>query len=541
MPCSLDNILLSKLHEQKGKVMKVRIIKLISVVVLITCLIVGTCTTSYADTLGGAGLLGSALSSLGVDLLASGGATMATLAPWLSSDFSIKGALTGVADGYIKVKDDSVIIDGVEYQSIFLDPSMATELHTQAFDFITQKAITSNSTGMLAEGYGYFDGIPVFVHGQNYFSQAYTLPQSGNVGVGNTTVSGIYEPNNLRTVYTLTLSNGSQTTAKQIPTSRQPGYVKIVDYSYGLYDSNNNLKTSIGIPQSLQVIDSFQYDYVAGTIDATPLPSTYGFTALVPSAELAQAGIIVGTYPVDGGTGTDAINEIIDLLDKLYGEEAIAQAEFAEEDNPPVPPTPVPTTALGEVPYSEFLDTFGQSVTDGLQDVNDTIGLYGEDIIDTVDTVGQSITDELQNVGDVVDTVGQSIVDELENVETGIDTLGQTITNALDDAIDNVLEAVDSIASTLDEVIEAIQTHPLDLFSNFLDRLANIPIIRSTFDGIKRHVGIWHYVVEWLTCVGGFLGFMIGVFTDTAYCMVVPIYACVAAAICLAFYKRFGR
>lgn len=518
---------------------------------------VGFCTTSHAIAgLGGAALLGAGLAEIGVDLAVSAGVGYIgyeLLNSWLNSTYSIKGALTGIADGYIKVGDSSVTIDGVQYESIFLDPSMAAELHTQLFDFVTAEAITSNSSAILKQGKGFVAGEPVYYPSEysGAASVAYTFNGLGTYNIGDVTIV-VADNDDPTYKYKADVTYQGNTIQETSREQYMPfwGYVKANTKADGsLTDGGNGtVRINTQNPANYRTMtltgavhaEEFTYSYVAGNIDATPLPQDYGFQLYVPTGTLQQAGISAGTYVV-GGVGEDVISDLIDLLDTLNPEE-IQNAEFTDIVDPPVPPTPVPTdTPLSDVPYSQFIDTFGQSITDGLENVNDTIGLYGEDIIDTVDTVGQSITDELQNVEGVVDTVGQSIVDELESVETGIDTLGQTLTDALDNAIDNVLEAVDSIAITLDDIIEAIMTHPLDLFSNFLDRLANIPIIKNIFDGIKQHVRIWHYVVEWLTCVGTFLGFMIGVFSDTAYCMVVPIYACVAAAICLAFYKRFGR
>lgn len=547
---------------------KKRVIKLIVCIMLISALMIGFCSAyASADVIAGAALLGGALGSLGVDLLVGGSATAAMLAPWLNSDFSIVGALTGVADGYIKVGDESVIIDGVEYESIFLDPSMAAELHTQAFDFITQKAITSNSSGILATGVGFVNDVPMYqVSGEtHYVSQWFTLQfpiplSTSDFTYGETYSLGTFPTfrtaskkysssywnfglNNIGSSSVTNMGNyGINTSSANIRVAYNSGYRLISDHGYLLS----------GVYSFVQ--DSFDYSYVSGTIDATPLPLNYGFQAFVPSQTLAQAGYSTGTYVIDGGVGTDAVIELIQLLDEIYGQEEFIDAEFVEEVVPPVPPQPI-VTPLGEIPYEDFLDTFGQSIygrLDTIEQSIDTVGLITEgagiDVVDAVDTVGQSIVDELGNVSDTVDTVGQSIVDELGNVADTVDTVGQSIedtitesTGVIEQAIEAVGELVDSLVDSIADVLEAVLTHPLDLFDAFLDRLTNIPVIRDLFDGIKRHVGIWHYVVEWISCIAAFLAFFIGLFGDVAYCMVVPIYACVAGAICLAFYKRFGR
>lgn len=547
--------------------MKKRAFKLLICICVISCLMVGFCTSfASAVDLGGAGLLGSALSSLGVDLLAGGSATFAALAPWLNSDFSIIGGLTGVADGFIKVKEDSVIIDGVEYQSIFLDPSMATELHIQAFDFITNKAIISNSSGILATGSGYIFGIPVYRQGSSFTTQTLNVSSGGTFVWGDLNCTVDDESSD----YYNFKYNGSSVNAGYFTLPSNFRYYRATSGSQFLLQVNGR---NTGTDKSYNYIsDAFSYSYVSGDIDADPLPSNYGFNALVPVQSISEAGITPGTYIIDGGAGEDTVIQLIHLLDDLYAQESIKNAEFAEESEP-VPP--VPTTTIADTAYSDLhaemmdiknnqahansaidnidlnIDTIGRTVDhldETVTDIEGYIQTGASDIVDSVDTVGQSVVDGLSDVEGAIDTYGQSVVTGLGSVETALDTAGQSVvdsvdaqTQALEQSIADVADKVESLDTTVDEVIEKVESHPLDLFGAFLDRLTQIPVIKDLFDGIKQHVGIWHYVVEWLQCIGTFLAFFIGLFSDVAYCMVVPIYACVAGAICLAFYKRFGR
>lgn len=511
--------------------MKKRVSKFIVSFAALVCLGVGFSVSAFADVVGGAGLLGSALGSLGVDLFG-GAAGIGALAPWLSSDFSIIGALTGVADGYIKVNDDSVIIDGVEYQSIFLDPSMAAELHTQAFDFITQKAITSNTSGLLADGVGYCHGVPMYRDSQRNIQSAFYNLFTGGNQIGEYIINVTPAPTTLHPAEV------------QVQMTYPHSSLAVGDAPCQFYiEYSGSYRCRVKWPSGSSALaytdftsNPFTYTYSAGTIDATPLPVDYGFRALVPTQTLSQAGYVPGTYVIDGGTGTDEVRELIELLDQIYAQDQIKDGEFIEEIVPPVPPQPI-DTPMGDLPYQDFLDTFGQSVygkldsiSDGIDTVGQVIDGVGTDVIEAIDTAGQSVLDGLSDVEGAIDTAGQSVVDSVEE-STGI----------IEEAIEAVEAKVDELADSIEEVIEEIMTHPLDLFSAWLDRLPEIPAIKDIFDGIKRHVGIWHYVVEWLGCIGTFLAFFIGLFGDVAYCMVVPIYACVAGAICLAFYKRFAR
>lgn len=532
--------------------------KVILSVILITTLLLCFVVSGYAVG-PGSGLLIPALGELGVDLLAGGGAGLASLALWLSDDFDLIGVITGVADGYIKVGEESVTIDGVVYDSIFLDPSLASELHTQAFDFITQKAITDNSSGILATGAGYCGGIAMYningvIRSQD-FVFSYPVPDSGRIpySIGDfdvfyvSTSLGVETPEPRYRCYVHESLTSGGTLAGTVPRADTSSFVRI---EAGRYGSTYGYVTKIG-PNLINfgttrqlVEDPFNYSYVSGQIDINPLPSDYGFQAFIPRNAITGAGINPGTYVIDGGAGEDTIIELLQLIDELLDDEEVKEAEFTPVLDPPIPPQPIPTDALGAIPYDEWIDTFGQSVygrldsiDDGIDTVGNIIAGAGEDVVDVIDTYGQSVVTGLDSIETAIDSAGQSVTDGLSDVETAIGSAEQSIT----DSVDAVAEKVDALDTTVDEVIEKIESHPLDLFSAFLDRLTNIPVIRDMFDGIKRHVGIWHYVVEWLQCIGSFLAFFIGLFADVAYCMVVPIYACVAGAICLAFYKRFGR
>lgn len=522
--------------------------KFIISVILITTLFFCFAVSAYA--IGpGSGLLIPALGELGVDLLAGGGAGIASLALWLSDDFDLIGVITGVADGYIKVGEDSITIDGVVYDSIFLDPSMASELHTQAFDFITQNAITSNSSGILAQGYGYIDGTALYnqnglIRTQGIVISNYPADYTIDGCTINITVASANPPITVR----FSGWGFAPSPSYKFPTAFPlTVWIELNGQGKPILKAqfNNSTPGTIFTGYAGDVSqDAFNYSYVSRNIDATPLPSDYGFQAFIPRTAISGAGINPGTYVIDGGAGEDTIIELLQLIDELLDDDEVKEAEFTPALDPPVPPQPIPTDALGAIPYDEWIDTFGQSVygrldsiDDGIDTVGNIIAGAGEDVVDVIDTYGQSVVTGLDSIETAIDTAGQSVTDGLTDVETAIGSAEQSIT----DSVDAVAEKVEALDTTVDQVIEKIERHPLDLFGVFLDRLTNIPVIRDIFDGIKRHVGIWHYVVEWLQCIGNFLAFFIGLFADVAYCMVVPIYACVAGAICLAFYKRFGR
>lgn len=524
-----------------GRYCKKFICGLFAVTAILLCPVVASADLGLAALIGG-------LSAVGVDVAATVGVTgaAAALLSWMSNEgFSVQGVVTGIADGYIKVGEDSVIIDGVQYDSIFLDPQFALSLHTQAFDFITQKAITDNSQGILATGAGFWRGIPIYNINNLNRSQTFVLSE-GLSTVGDVTFNYYRNGSNR---WDLTINYGNNLTDQLNYTGTPPKllYFKSDDGGSsiryrttsvpgsGTYSTAYINSNASGVPSN-----PFEFDYVSGVIDVTPITSNTGFLTYIPNSVINNYGITAGTYTVDGGSGEDTILDILAAIDSAFEQGFLKGSEFVSEV---VPPVPVPTTPLGEVPFDEWVDTFGQSVYSRLDQQTeylDIIGGAGEDAVQAIDTYGQSIVEELENTQTVVDTAGQSIVDGLADVETAVDTVGQSV-DTLTDTVEAVGEGVDSIAESMTDVIEAVQTHPLDLFDAFLDGFTSIPFVRDLFDSFKRHVGIWHYVVEWLSCIKQVFLFFFGIMSDVAYCLVVPVYALIAGSICLALYKRFGR
>lgn len=523
--------------------------KLIISVVLVFTLLFSCCSAfASAEVLAGAGILVGALGSLGVELLAGGAATAAMLIPFLNGDWSLSGILTGVADGYIKVADDSVTIDGVVYDSIFLSPSMAAELHTQAFDFITQYAITSNSSGLLANGIGYWDGVPMFETIDGIYSQIYEFTVGSPFAVGN---SNYTSGERVYNTYISMLINGSSAANYIKPLSGtiigQPGYFRWYSSTSNLanaykqaFSTYSDLFVSFGgLISGLGVLDSFDFSYVSGTIDADPLPSDYGFQSYVPHSLIDQYGITPGTYDPTTQSGTDIINAILKAIDEAKENDAVLNEEFVETLDPPVPPVPVPTDALGDVPYDTWLDTFGQSVyskLDALRNVFDIVGSAIESALEAIegaiDTVGQSVVTAVNNARTVIDSIGQSVITLLQGIRTAIGTAVTDIVSA----VDAVTDAVEGLA---ENIIEDIETAPINIVSTALDviKLAFAPIIAA----LRACIGLWHYVVEWVQATAPVFSTFIGFMSGTSYNMVLPIYAALAGPIVIAVYKRFGK
>lgn len=558
---------------------KKRIMSLVLVFILITSINV----IVNAEGIG-ASLVALGLKDIGVTLGVSGGATLATFLPWLNNGYSVSGAFTGIADGYIKISGDTTYIDGVAHQKVWIDPSFAQSLHTQLFDFNTQYNIVSNTSGIIANGIGYYGGIGVYNINNVIRTQSWNINALGTFSVGNI---GLSVRKSSGDYYLVDVVYPDGITERQVNGSQKLPLEQFIFkdsqnrwYRRSTAISGSPLIYDFLLNSSYYIENAFEYDYVSQNIDATPLTENEGFKLYIPENTVIQAGIQAGTYTNDAGSGLATILQILQMLDEAYKDELVKQAEFAEDVEPVPPPTydTISDTSY-EVLHNELVQIKNAQAQENAN--TDLIGQSVENIEDTVDLIGQSassidytLTDiegRLANMHtdtiDILEDISDVIGTQTDTLEGAIDILGQTassIDSTLTDiegqlvtdhtetiesiedatqAIEAVESAVEaqttSITSSIAEVLEQVITHPLDLFGSMLDGITEI--FSVTFQNIKRHLGIWHYVVEWLASIGAIFSFYFGVMNGTSYYMVLPIYAAIAGAICLALYKRFGR
>lgn len=214
------------------------------------------------------------------------------------------------------------------------------------------------------------------------------------------------------------------------------------------------------------------------------------------------------------------IAEAINNLALSGSEEVTAEIDYA-------PAPPIPTTPLGEVPYDEWIDTFGQSVYDKL-----------DEQIDAIDNYGQSAIEALEGVEDTVDTVGQEVVDAVDAVDTNIQA-GNGILSGIRSLIGSAVDTLENIGEMVGELVEDIVLGTETLISGILNQIPSL--FNVILSPIKTAASIWHYVVEWIQSITGPFQFIWSMANGTSYYIVLPVYASLAAAVVLAFYKRFGK
>lgn len=289
-------------------------------------------------------------------------------------------------------------------------------------------------------------------------------------------------------------------------------------------------------------------------------------------------------------TGEDFIDLTEDIGDIITDATARGQlyAEYSDEDIggdppvPPVPPTPLPTTPIGEVPFDNWVDLWGATVTEKQDETNeklDFIGSNGHDQLEELEQVNTNLQ-ETNDTLDNIDTNVGDIADHVENIDTNIDTMADDIsnidTNVADIAehvenIDTNVEDIEDIAGNIDtnigigngllgdiksaaesavEFLEGIAEHVEELVEEIVEGtetliagiLNQIPSVFGVIFGpIKQASSIWHYVVEWIQSISAPMSWIWTMASGTSYNIILPVYASLAAAVVLAFYKRFGK
>ena len=125
---------------------------------------------------------------------------------------------------------------------------------------------------------------------------------------------------------------------------------------------------------------------------------------------------------------------------------------------------------------------------------------------------------------EVFKTSLETIQDLLGNIKTGISSAADAIKTAVSTAADTIGGKIDSIGTKISDWWEEWRSSKNDKPTSFFG---------SGFNSI------WHYVVEWLSYIGGFLSLVLNVWSVLPYGMVVPVYASVVLILYFGIYRKF--
>lgn len=125
---------------------------------------------------------------------------------------------------------------------------------------------------------------------------------------------------------------------------------------------------------------------------------------------------------------------------------------------------------------------------------------------------------------EVFKTSLEAIQELLSNIKAGISSAAEAVKTAIATAADTIGGKIDSIGTKISDWWEEWRSSKNDKPS-------------SLFDG--SFLSIWHYVVEWLSYIGGFISLVLNVWSVLPYGMVVPVYACLVLVLYFGIYRKF--
>lgn len=530
--------------------MKNRAIKFIVCIAIVSCLMVGFCT-SFASA--EPAWLIRAKAGVSAAMLAAqlviNPINVALDSP-LSEAIDPEGRIEWVETlpeylerSKIRVYPDVVTIDGVPYTDIWLGPDAANKLRLQGLDFVSAYNILNNQSSPIsyATGAGYASGLPFYQVDGNIQSQLYSVPVDDNY----------YDIGFAQSRYNTNTSNRSWFIKYPYQSTERTNYTFVNTFGnphsyYNYYrvtntnqvtlysvNPNNNHRSSMLIEGLIYSPSPFSFDYTSGVIDA-PLAEEDGLLMRVPSSYTdpdtshstynydihdlininpsvaSPTGTTVEIDPdlnpdfqtdIDLGNGVgDIIWKILSLLDLLDN----IDIEFAPEPQSPEPgPQPGTIDPLPDPDPSPDEPSSGTTISN---------------------TDWTKLDEILRWI--------QSTIDSLRHITESLQTM-------LDSLFDQIQEIYEAIQSLPEQLLEDIETGPSRVFRKALDVLKSLflPLLLP----IKAMMGLWHYVVEWLSSVNAPFLWILGIMNGTSYNMVLPIYAVLAGSICIAIYKALGR
>lgn len=400
----------------------------------------------------------------------------------------------------IQIWDDYVTIDGVTYTDIWISNEAAQKFKTDGLDFATAYSIASQTNGTFASGDGTIDGFPVFTVGNERRTQSFIVPignGSYDAGLCTATNTGPDQWQNYRTTLSRTGYSYNISTV-------QSGYP--VEIYYKIDNEVNNVqpryKLSNASPyyygnrfQETFNYHPFDFDYVAGTIDADPLAADQGMMIRVPSDTPGLQQFITNNYyltdpyVVDPTIDPDINTTLDDLAD-------ILAPILINLDNDDI--------------------TFVTNHTEPAP-VQDTL---------LPNTWWSTLEEKLDNIIQAISSIPSEI--NIPSYQTILQTIQQTISSIND-----------KLGDLVDDIIQGIEEGPIKLVDKVIDALKNV--FATILATLASALGIWHYVVEWIASISAPFTFIFGIMQGTSYNLVLPIYALIAGTIVIAVYRRFGQ
>lgn len=409
------------------------------------------------------------------------------------------------APSTIKIRGNVVTIDGVEYSDVWLDHNAALKFRTNAFDFISNYEIASNSSGNFVSGVGYIAGVPMYNVNGVIRSSNYIISDGTSMGP----YSYITMPNQSYPAYVESGATYPLGASFSFPFL---SYFRHTT-SNTVYRQRSNGTWAASTLGSPYVSEAFDFTWVSQTIPAEPFPSDYGLSVRLPSSFVSSLPSFITPDLSDYQSFVDTVAS---AFAQAYSNASAASATFEAYDSEPVPTAAPVDTNISDTPYSS-LEGDLQGIEDSVDDVHGTLGGFVSSARSWWQTIDTNITS-------VANTVGQAIAGARDSV------VG---------AVNSVVSALSGIASQIGSIASSIVNADRDWFSNIVDSIA--APFQPVFNIFRSGVGIWRYVVAWVGNVSGPFTWALSALGSAGSYMLSPFYAVAAAAVVIAIYKRFGR
>lgn len=442
----------------------------------------------------------------------------------------------------LKIRNGSVIIDGVEYTDVWLSHEAADKFRVNALDFATAYDIASESSGIYASGAGHVAGIPMFSEsGYKGVTPWFSIPPGMNTrlfypaGIGSIGSSyssqykyctALYSYNgnsyciyNSSRIYDSPPSSVLYRLGFETSDTFPVGYVSIDGQEFR--GGNGNLPFDF---------DSFSFDYTSSVLNPDPLPEENGIVYRVPSSVVNNYyNYYYGdseskpdfspsanfTFDADSPDGILASAFLADIIAHaiesiLSNGDSNVTVTYAPDPSD-VQPDPDPQPGIiATTPYQDLKN-----------DINRIIETIQEGRI-----IQQTYWNEKWE-----NTIAPYFKLHFEELETWWQTIMESI--------NPIKQNIDKIKKSLDDLPDNLERHLIDTLGKGIDALK--VVFLSLLGQVKSFLGIWHYVVEWLQSIATPFALFIGFLQNMSYTAILPLYACIAGTIVIAVYKRFGR
>ena len=461
----------------------------------------------------GAGLFGSMASASGLDIGFPSG-TSVTASDVLWNDLNPDSVYFSGEKGQVTETDPVTGIPTV-YDYISVDIGDWLQAQNDFIDeFVSEYQVTDNDSGNVSVSDSYC-GYTF----SNYNNGRYYGASVGTVTVGNTYTVGnysLYIGNSGGNPVFRNRYNGTQFGSYE-------GYSYMLGQPVFFTKSGNQLGFSTFNASNnmvlMQVSNGGQSDIISG-YTSTWSSGTLN-TGVFDGYTAAKVKIPASSWSPSDPTNWNVAEFLEELTVKLVA--GHSDQIIIEDDSPTPPPVPIPSTPLGDIPTDEWYDLFGLPVLEGQEEIHQDLQDFSSDVSEGIDDVIGELEDIESDV-ESIDTnlgIGNGLLGDLK-------TIGQSIQSTLSSILSGVTDLVQ-------EIVLSTETFIAGLLNSIMGGLGGM------FSTMREAFSIWHYVVEWVGSISTVFSWFWSVAGSTSYYIQLPIYASLAGAVVLAFYKRFGK